>query len=42
MDFDETWYAWSTQGILQVLLFLGRIRPGVDSGRAKIGHGSPS
>ena len=36
MDFDETWYGWSTQGPLQVLLFFGQIRPG-----AKIGHGGP-
>ena len=43
MDFDETWYGWSTQGPLQVLLFFGQIRPGADPGRAKIGHGgSPS
>ena len=35
MDFDETWYGWSTQGPLQVLLFFGQIRPGVDSGRGK-------
>ena len=28
MDFDETWYGWSTQGPLQVLLFFGQIRPG--------------
>ena len=27
MDFDETWYAWSTHGPLQVLLFFGQIRP---------------
>ena len=43
MDFDETWYGWSTQGPLQVLLFFGQIRPGADPGRGKIGHGgSPS
>ena len=43
MDFDETWYGWSTQGPLQVLLFFGQIRRGADPGRAKIGHGgSPS
>ena len=43
MDFDETWYGWSTQGPLQVLLFFGQIRPGADPGGAKIGHGgSPS
>ena len=41
MDFDETWYAWSTQGPLQVLLFFGQIRLGADPGRAKIGHGGP-
>ena len=42
MDFDETWYAWSTHGPLQVLLFFGQIRPGIQDG-AKIGHGeSPS
>ena len=35
MDFDETWYEWSTQGPLQVLLFFGQIRPGVDPGRGK-------
>ena len=28
MDFDETWYAWSTHGPLQVLLFFGQICPG--------------
>ena len=39
MDFDETWYGWSTQGPLQVLLFFGQIRPGADPGRAKIGYG---
>ena len=43
MDFDETWYGWSTQGPLQVLLFLGQIRPGVDPGRGKNrSRGSPS
>ena len=43
MDFDETWYGWSTQGPLQVLLFFGQIRPGRIQGGAKIGHGgSPS
>ena len=41
MDFDETWYGWSTQGPLKVLLFFGQIRPGVDPGRAKLGHGDP-
>ena len=25
MDFDETWYAWSTQSPLQVLLFFGQM-----------------
>ena len=35
MDFDETWYGWSTQGPLQVLLFFGPIRPGADPGRGK-------
>ena len=35
MDFDETWYGWSTQGPLQVLLFSGQIRPGADPGRGK-------
>ena len=35
MDFDETWYAWSTHGPLQVLLFSGQIRPGVDPGRGQ-------
>ena len=43
MDFDETWYGWSTQGALQVLLFFGQIRPGADPGRGKNGsRGSPS
>ena len=38
MDYDETWYGWSTQGPLQVLIRQGRIQGG-----AKIGHGgSPS
>ena len=35
MDFDETWYGWSTQGPLQVLLFFGQIRHGADPGRGK-------
>ena len=35
MDFDETWYGWSTQGPLQVLLFFGQIRRGADPGRGK-------
>ena len=43
MDFDETWYGWSTQGPLQVLLFFGQIRPGADPGRGKNrSGGSPS
>ena len=33
MDFDDTWYGWSTHGPLQVLLFLGQIRLGVDPRR---------
>ena len=42
MDFDETWYGWSTVDPLQVLLFFGQIRPGVDPGRrGKTGHGVP-
>ena len=32
MDFDETWYGWSTQGPLQVLLFFG---PWADPGRGQ-------
>ena len=32
MDFDETWYGLSTQGLLQVLLFFSQIRPGADPG----------
>ena len=35
MDFDETWYGWSTQGPLQVLLFFGQIPPEADPGRGK-------
>ena len=35
MDFDETWYAWSTHGPLPVLLFFGQIRPGAGPGRGK-------
>ena len=35
MDFDETWYAWSTHGPLQVLLFFGQIGPLADPGRGK-------
>ena len=43
MDFDETWYGWSTQGPLQVLLFFGQIRPGADPGRGQNrSRGSPS
>ena len=43
MDFDETWYGWSTKGPLQVLLFFGQIRPGADPGRGKNrSRGSPS
>ena len=43
MDFDETWYGSSTQGPLQVLLFLARSVQGRIQGGAKIGHGgSPS
>ena len=42
MDFDETWYGWSTQGPLQVLLFLGQIRQGADPGRGKKFMVSPS
>ena len=41
MDFDETWYGWSTQGPLHVLLFFGQIRSGADPGRGKIGHWGP-
>ena len=42
MDFDETWYGWSTQGPLQVLLFFSQIRPGADPGRGKNrSRGSP-
>ena len=40
VDFDETWYGWSTQG---PLLFFGQIRPGADPGRGKNwSRGSPS
>ena len=35
IDFDETWYGWSTQGPLQVLLFFGQIRPWADPGRGQ-------
>ena len=43
MDFDETWYGWSTQGLLQVLLFFGQIRPWADPGQGKNrSRGSPS
>ena len=41
MDFGETWYGWSTQGHLQVMLFIGQIRPGRSQGGTKIGHGGP-
>ena len=41
MDFDETWQGWSTDGLLQVLLFFGQIHPGRIQGGAKIGHGGP-
>ena len=41
MDFDETWYAWSTHGPLQVLLFLARSAQGRIQDGAKIGHGGP-
>ena len=41
MDFDETLYGWSTQGPLQVLLFLARSVQGRIQGGAKIGHGGP-
>ena len=34
MDFDETWYGWSTQRPLLVL-FIGQIRQGVDPGRGQ-------
>ena len=36
IDFDETWYGWSTQGPLQVLLYFGQIRPGAGPSGAKI------
>ena len=43
MDFDETWYGWSTQGPLKELLFFGQICPGADPGRGKNrSWGSPS
>ena len=43
MDFDETWYGWSTQDPLQVLMFFGQIHQGEDPGRGQIGlGGSPS
>ena len=41
MDFDETWYGWSTQGPLQVLYFSARSVKGRIQGGAKIGHGGP-
>ena len=44
MDFDETWYEWSTQGPLlelfeaaHVFRRFGQLRVGADSGRANIG-----
>ena len=43
MDFDETWYAWSTKRHLHVFLFFHQVRPGRIQGVAKIGHeGFPS
>ena len=44
MDFDETWYGWSTKGPLQVLLFFGLICPVVYPGRGqnRSQGGSPS
>ena len=41
MDFDETWYGWSTQGPLQVLLFSARSNKGRGEGGTKIGNGGP-
>ena len=41
MYFDETWYGWSTQGPLQVLLFSARFAQGADPGQAKKDHGGP-
>ena len=41
MDFDETWYAWSIHGPLQVLLFSARSAQGRIQGGAKIGHRGP-
>ena len=41
IDFDETWYGWSTQGPLQVLLFSARSAQGQIVGGTKIGHGAP-
>ena len=35
MDIYETWLGWSAHGPLQVLLFFGQIRPGVDPGRGQ-------
>ena len=35
MDFDETWYGWSTQGPLQVLLCYGQIPLEADPRRGK-------
>ena len=43
IDFDETWYGWSTQGPLQVLWFFGQFRPGMDQGWCQNrSRGSPS
>ena len=43
MDFDETWYGWSTQGLYKCCYFSARSAPGRIQGGAKIGHvGSPS
>ena len=36
VHFDETWYGWSTNGSLQVLLLFGQIRLGADPGRDKL------
>ena len=35
MDFDETWYGWSTQGPLQVLLFFWQDPSRADPGRGQ-------
>ena len=45
MDFDETWYGWSTQwhGLLHVKRHFGQIHPGEDPGRGQNrSWGSPS